>query len=1146
MRGRTPLHLLAYYAPPMPSVNGGVDDRSSNAAPAILNLFLECMPQYPIDKPDLDGNTALLLAYMKGNGSLCRALVKAGARLACMNKDGITVFNYQVATKQLLQRLLDLLSQEPPWEEGDICLECGAKFGLTIRKHHCRHCGRILCSRCSDRDVPILKFGLNKPVRVCGVCFDVLQLGVAGDMVMNGMNGMMEQAHAGNRPNAHQHHHHKQRNYKLVVDPFLVKGASKLYRYDGNVPNDPTMPTVQVRDPRSHLKGIWKRLEILDIPVPRFKIDANYVGEPPPLEVTICNLNDNIDKAFLTDMVQKFGAVEELFIYFHPVTNKHLGLARVVFDSVKAARTCVEKLNNTSVMGKVLRVFLDAFGEECRQLFAEQTREKKAEFDEESDKDDKKSKKSLPEREADERWKEKEELKKESELRADFVGPNHREGEIRLTRFDYSTPGSSVSEGYGTGPSETSYPGSERAFTYQANHSAHSTPVGYEFNHYPQSGAPSFAAPPPPNYSAPPTPAVPLPYSLPSHAPPLPHLMMHRAPMPPIHHPPPPQTHQWPSGWEIPAGAASQPQWIEARRCTSNSRHSAMNASLVPKPPTAWTSPSAVGDSSTSVLSSKDSSKHKSKVHRSRSPSPERRKVLDLDTRIEMLLKGKAAGGVAPPFLQLGISSESETEEGLEDDDDDFLSPSASHKNRRSGSLSRTSISSKGSRTDAPLPLSPKLTIPPPPPPDSKPLDLVFDSNDQWDLDEPLSTPPSPYISEEQYLMWHQIRSTRVCSTRNQENLRDRIERNFCGYGDGLQEGNAAFSDRCPAPSVADGHHPPSPSIHRQILDPYCSPVGSADSLGTAGNPSRRSTPLQDENDGKGSGNDVGSRQDDDYMSLSSLSSGDDYVIVEPPMGAGATSLPATVVSFPPPYGPHIPGYPHHLPHAGTYLPAGTSRPPLYPGHLYPPPDPATYAWRAPVPGYPHPPPPHPYPPVCIPVGCTVGMPYAGQYHPLGLVASSVPYVYAGFHPRLPQSASQPYEADDPQAPTISGVVDRVISELKQILKRDFNKKMIENTAFKSFETWWDEQERKAKSQGCNGADLSEMSFTSNASASASLGETSLPEKQLLLDTGRENLGLESVGFSLGLRAAIPKMPSFRVFMQSFVHLTLILQPSSK
>ncbi|RZF38114.1 hypothetical protein LSTR_LSTR006513, partial [Laodelphax striatellus] len=71
--------------------------------------------------------------------------------------------------------LLDHLSNEPPWAEGDICLECGTKFGITMRKHHCRHCGRLLCSSCSSFEMPILKFNLNKPVRVCGVCLDVLQ-----------------------------------------------------------------------------------------------------------------------------------------------------------------------------------------------------------------------------------------------------------------------------------------------------------------------------------------------------------------------------------------------------------------------------------------------------------------------------------------------------------------------------------------------------------------------------------------------------------------------------------------------------------------------------------------------------------------------------------------------------------------------------------------------------------------------------------------------------------------------------------------------------------------------------------------------------------------------------------------------------------
>ena len=114
---------------------------------------------------------------MNGNGNLCRGLVKAGAILGTCNNDGVNIFNHSVATKNLLYRLLDFLPAEPPWTGNETCLECGLKFGLTNRKHHCRHCGRILCARCSGRDLPILKFNLTKPVRVCEVCFDVLTLG---------------------------------------------------------------------------------------------------------------------------------------------------------------------------------------------------------------------------------------------------------------------------------------------------------------------------------------------------------------------------------------------------------------------------------------------------------------------------------------------------------------------------------------------------------------------------------------------------------------------------------------------------------------------------------------------------------------------------------------------------------------------------------------------------------------------------------------------------------------------------------------------------------------------------------------------------------------------------------------------------------
>ncbi|XP_043244281.1 rabankyrin-5-like [Amphibalanus amphitrite] len=165
LRGRTPLHMVAALG-------------RENAA-AICQLFLESMPKYPLDKQDAEGNTALLLAYMKGNVNLCMTLVKAGASLGIMNNQGVSIFNFQVATKQLLFRLLDALSQEPGWNDGDHCMECGTKFGIATRKHHCRHCGRLLCNKCSDKQLPIVKYNINKPIRVCDTCYDVLTLGAA-------------------------------------------------------------------------------------------------------------------------------------------------------------------------------------------------------------------------------------------------------------------------------------------------------------------------------------------------------------------------------------------------------------------------------------------------------------------------------------------------------------------------------------------------------------------------------------------------------------------------------------------------------------------------------------------------------------------------------------------------------------------------------------------------------------------------------------------------------------------------------------------------------------------------------------------------------------------------------------------------------
>lgn len=59
----------------------------------------------------------------------------------------------------------------PEWADGDSCFRCRVEFGVFTRKHHCRSCGQIFCDRCSNRQILLPQFGIEKKVRVCESCF---------------------------------------------------------------------------------------------------------------------------------------------------------------------------------------------------------------------------------------------------------------------------------------------------------------------------------------------------------------------------------------------------------------------------------------------------------------------------------------------------------------------------------------------------------------------------------------------------------------------------------------------------------------------------------------------------------------------------------------------------------------------------------------------------------------------------------------------------------------------------------------------------------------------------------------------------------------------------------------------------------------
>lgn len=97
-------------------------------------------------------------------------------------------------------------------------------------------------------------------------------------------------------------------------------------------------------------------------------------------------------------------------------------------------------------------------------------------------------------------------------------------------------------------------------------------------------------------------------------------------------------------------------------------------------------------------------------------------------------------------------------------------------------------------------------------------------------------------------------------------------------------------------------------------------------------------------------------------------------------------------------------------------------------------------------------------------------MQFAGSYPPLSMVSTpggghgqpwplpSIPK----FNPSVPPPGYEP-KKEDPHKATVDGVLTVIVKELKAIMKRDLNRKMVEVVAFRAFDEWWERKERSAK-----------------------------------------------------------------------------------
>ncbi|XP_040570676.1 WD repeat and FYVE domain-containing protein 3 isoform X2 [Lepeophtheirus salmonis] len=58
------------------------------------------------------------------------------------------------------------------WKDEGVesCVDCGVKFTIYERRHHCRNCGKVFCSSCSQYQAEIPRLKIMHPVRVCKQC----------------------------------------------------------------------------------------------------------------------------------------------------------------------------------------------------------------------------------------------------------------------------------------------------------------------------------------------------------------------------------------------------------------------------------------------------------------------------------------------------------------------------------------------------------------------------------------------------------------------------------------------------------------------------------------------------------------------------------------------------------------------------------------------------------------------------------------------------------------------------------------------------------------------------------------------------------------------------------------------------------------
>ncbi|KAI1883841.1 hypothetical protein AGOR_G00236150 [Albula goreensis] len=144
-------------------ISGVADQLQTNYA-SDLRSILKTLFEVMATKPEAENQEKQKKDGLSPGPGLCSPMLEDCA--LCQE----TVTSSELAAKAREGHFDDL----PDWvpdEACSLCTACKAPFTVIRRKHHCRSCGKIFCSRCSSHSAPLPRYGQMKPVRVCTHCY---------------------------------------------------------------------------------------------------------------------------------------------------------------------------------------------------------------------------------------------------------------------------------------------------------------------------------------------------------------------------------------------------------------------------------------------------------------------------------------------------------------------------------------------------------------------------------------------------------------------------------------------------------------------------------------------------------------------------------------------------------------------------------------------------------------------------------------------------------------------------------------------------------------------------------------------------------------------------------------------------------------